>query len=270
MTAEGSRRRPRRTVGAIDRSPWRRVVNPFRPVEILSADQIEAIHRASLRILSEIGRRGARRPRRWTCFAADGAAVDRGTRHRPARPGAGRGARRARAQRLHAPRPKPATEHPARWRPPRVLRRRRPGVRDAISTAAGAPATTPTSWTTSGSSAASTSSTRRVGARSSRPTCRSRPAISTCTTRWPRCSTRRGIASGAGRTVVDDAHRGRGDRPRRGPRSARPRAEPDHDHQHELAAPPRRPDVRRADRDGDARPAGRRHAVHAGRRDDAR
>ena len=35
--------------------PWRRVVNPFRPVDILSADHVEAIHRASLRILSEIG-----------------------------------------------------------------------------------------------------------------------------------------------------------------------------------------------------------------------
>jgi trimethylamine--corrinoid protein Co-methyltransferase len=35
--------------------PWRRLTNPFRPLEILSADQIEAIHRSSLRILSEIG-----------------------------------------------------------------------------------------------------------------------------------------------------------------------------------------------------------------------
>ena len=30
-------------------------MNPFRPVEILSAYQVEAVHRASLRILSEIG-----------------------------------------------------------------------------------------------------------------------------------------------------------------------------------------------------------------------
>ena len=35
--------------------PWRRLVNPYRPVEILSADQVEAIHVASLRILAEIG-----------------------------------------------------------------------------------------------------------------------------------------------------------------------------------------------------------------------
>lgn len=34
---------------------WRRIVNPYRPVEILSADEVEAIHRASLRILESIG-----------------------------------------------------------------------------------------------------------------------------------------------------------------------------------------------------------------------
>ena len=37
------------------RLPWRTLINPFRPVEILSEDQIETIHRASLRILAEIG-----------------------------------------------------------------------------------------------------------------------------------------------------------------------------------------------------------------------
>ena len=37
------------------RLPWRTLTNPYRPVEILSADQIETIHRASLRILSEVG-----------------------------------------------------------------------------------------------------------------------------------------------------------------------------------------------------------------------
>jgi len=70
---------PTNTVGGIDRSPWRRVVNPFRPVEVLSVDQVEAIHQASLRILSEIGLEvlgaGA-----LDQFAADGASVDRATR----------------------------------------------------------------------------------------------------------------------------------------------------------------------------------------------
>lgn len=49
------RRRPRRAIAGIRQLPWRRLVNPFRPVEILSADHVEAIHDASLRILAEIG-----------------------------------------------------------------------------------------------------------------------------------------------------------------------------------------------------------------------
>jgi len=48
-------RRERRTGGGIPRLPWRRVVNGFTPVEILSADQVEAIHQAGLRILRDIG-----------------------------------------------------------------------------------------------------------------------------------------------------------------------------------------------------------------------
>jgi trimethylamine--corrinoid protein Co-methyltransferase len=47
------RRRPRRESAGIVQSPWGRLTNPFRPVEILSADQVEAIHRASLRIIAE-------------------------------------------------------------------------------------------------------------------------------------------------------------------------------------------------------------------------
>ena len=35
--------------------PWRRLVNPFTPLEILGADQLESIHEAGLRILQEIG-----------------------------------------------------------------------------------------------------------------------------------------------------------------------------------------------------------------------
>jgi len=79
VVAEGARRRPRRTAGGIARAPWRRLVNPFRPVEILSADEVEAIHRASLRILDEIGIEvlGAA-ALDW--FRADGARVDLATR----------------------------------------------------------------------------------------------------------------------------------------------------------------------------------------------
>ena len=56
MTTDGSRRRgTRRTAGGIAQLPWRTVRNPYRPVEILDADAVETLHRASLRILSEIG-----------------------------------------------------------------------------------------------------------------------------------------------------------------------------------------------------------------------
>src|SRR5690349_20903560 len=51
----GRQRRERRVGGGIPRLPWRRLVNPFTPLEILSADQLEAIHQAGLRILRDIG-----------------------------------------------------------------------------------------------------------------------------------------------------------------------------------------------------------------------
>jgi trimethylamine--corrinoid protein Co-methyltransferase len=35
--------------------PWRNLVNPYSPIEILSADQVEEIHLASLRVLEELG-----------------------------------------------------------------------------------------------------------------------------------------------------------------------------------------------------------------------
>jgi trimethylamine--corrinoid protein Co-methyltransferase len=41
--------------GKLAQSPWTTVTNPYAPMEILSADQIEAIHQTSLRILEEIG-----------------------------------------------------------------------------------------------------------------------------------------------------------------------------------------------------------------------
>jgi len=58
MVRSGGRRGPRH-----DRSdrqgfhqlPWRNLVNPYSPIEVLSADQIEAIHAASLRVLQELG-----------------------------------------------------------------------------------------------------------------------------------------------------------------------------------------------------------------------
>jgi trimethylamine--corrinoid protein Co-methyltransferase len=43
--------------GTLHQLPWRRLTNPYPPIEPLSADQVETIHRASLGILKEIGMR---------------------------------------------------------------------------------------------------------------------------------------------------------------------------------------------------------------------
>jgi trimethylamine---corrinoid protein Co-methyltransferase len=68
-------RRPRRPAPGLGRLPWRRLVNPFRPVEILSDDQVETIHQASLRILSEIGFE-VLGDRTMDAFAGAGAMID--------------------------------------------------------------------------------------------------------------------------------------------------------------------------------------------------
>ena len=48
--------RVRRTAGGrLAQLPWQAVTNPYAPLEVLSADQVEAIHRTSLRILEELG-----------------------------------------------------------------------------------------------------------------------------------------------------------------------------------------------------------------------
>jgi trimethylamine---corrinoid protein Co-methyltransferase len=60
MDTSTSRRRAggrgRRVGGTqVPQLPWRQVVNPYAPVEMLSADQIESIHSTSIRILEELG-----------------------------------------------------------------------------------------------------------------------------------------------------------------------------------------------------------------------
>ena len=67
---------PRRVAGGVPRLPWRRIVNTIPSVELLSADQIETIHRAGLTILRDVGVQvlGARALDR---FAAAGARIDR-------------------------------------------------------------------------------------------------------------------------------------------------------------------------------------------------
>jgi trimethylamine---corrinoid protein Co-methyltransferase len=51
---EGGRAR-RSTTAALPQLPWRDVINPYLPLQVLSADQLDAIHSTSMRILRELG-----------------------------------------------------------------------------------------------------------------------------------------------------------------------------------------------------------------------
>jgi len=98
MARPANLRRKRHTQSrTIERLPWRQGVNPHPPVEVLSADQIEAIHRASLRVLAEIGMRvdseyvrkiladaGAEVDHESTIVRMDGAMIDEFMAHAPA------------------------------------------------------------------------------------------------------------------------------------------------------------------------------------------
>jgi trimethylamine--corrinoid protein Co-methyltransferase len=76
MAREGRRRNLRESRGSGNRPlPWCAVENPYPPVEPLSADHVEAIHQASLRVLAESGLRILHAPSR-DLLAAAGAAVD--------------------------------------------------------------------------------------------------------------------------------------------------------------------------------------------------
>ncbi|MEM7221626.1 MAG: trimethylamine methyltransferase family protein [Pseudomonadota bacterium] len=57
MARERRRRiqRSERKEAGIERLPWRTITNPRKPIEVLSEDQVEAVHRASLKVLSEVG-----------------------------------------------------------------------------------------------------------------------------------------------------------------------------------------------------------------------
>src|SRR5215813_262695 len=58
--------------------PWRQVTNPYPPIQPLSADQVESIHVASLRILREIGMK-VLLPEARRILRAAGADVDEGS-----------------------------------------------------------------------------------------------------------------------------------------------------------------------------------------------
>ena len=82
MTALRSRRSAdrthARTGAAIPQLPLRQVVNPYPPMAILSDDQIEAIHEASLHILENFGIE-LMSPRALALFEKAGATVDHAT-----------------------------------------------------------------------------------------------------------------------------------------------------------------------------------------------
>jgi len=82
MTSERrGRRRPARAMrdaGAIHQPPFRQPRLPYRPIEVLSDDAVEAIHAAGLTILEEIGMR-ILEPRARALYRGAGAEVDEGT-----------------------------------------------------------------------------------------------------------------------------------------------------------------------------------------------
>lgn len=65
--------------GRVPQLPWTDVANPYPPVEMLSADQLEAVHLTSLRILEELGME-VMSPRALAVLEKGGAAVDSATR----------------------------------------------------------------------------------------------------------------------------------------------------------------------------------------------
>jgi trimethylamine--corrinoid protein Co-methyltransferase len=73
------RRERRENASQVPRLPWRNLTNPYPPIEVLSADQVEAIHAASLRVLAEIGMKVLSQSARDR-LAAAGAEVSDGDR----------------------------------------------------------------------------------------------------------------------------------------------------------------------------------------------
>ena len=132
LTAEPSRRRRSREGGrrrdgegqrGIAQLPWKQPRRLFPPMRLVSDDELEAMHLASLQVLEEIGMeivlpeareilQKAGRPRRGR------AGAHRARHHRGGdRPGAGG---------IHLPCPQPGTFHPHRRRLDRLFARRRP------------------------------------------------------------------------------------------------------------------------------------------------
>ncbi len=80
LSARRAQRRSGGNAGLPPQRPWRRLVNPYRPIEVLSADEVEFIHEASLDILENLGMDF------WSAEALDrlaraGQKVDRANQH---------------------------------------------------------------------------------------------------------------------------------------------------------------------------------------------
>jgi trimethylamine--corrinoid protein Co-methyltransferase len=67
--------RPQRGQGGIVQRPWRQLRRPYAPIEILSGDEVQAIHETALTILAEIGMR-VLEPRARAFYRKAGADVD--------------------------------------------------------------------------------------------------------------------------------------------------------------------------------------------------
>ena len=80
MPREGTTRAERRASrgGGLRQLPWRSLRNPYHPIDVISADQIEAIHQSSLRILAEIGM-DFLHPEALSLFSEAGAEVEAGS-----------------------------------------------------------------------------------------------------------------------------------------------------------------------------------------------
>ena len=253
MTTEAGRRRPRRTSGGIPQLPLRTVRNPLPPGR-------DPVRRPG---------RGASTERRSGSSSEIGVEVlgDRAIDRLAAAP-----ARRSTARRGASGWIRPWSRSWSRRR--RRRSRSTPGTRretptfggahlvfsagrrarrsSPTSTAAGGPATTPTSWTTSGVIGA-LDVVHQEGGGPLEPT--DLPVATRHLDMYRAFATlldKTWHCLGFGAAVVEDALEvaalARG--VDRDALAAEPSA--DHDHQHELAAPPRRADVRRPDRDGEA------------------
>ena len=157
--------------------PWAQPRMRYKPTEVLSADELESIHEASLDVLEEIGM-DFLDPEARDVLAACRREGRAGHATGPLRPRDGPRTDQDGAVAVHAPRPEPR---------PRPRRSAATGWRSApwparptrsTWTAGGGSATTPTTRTSSASATCSTRSTSSRATRSSRSTSTRRSATS--------------------------------------------------------------------------------------------